>query len=899
MAEILEKLRPDRDLQCYFERPSAIAAISEASATGFTVSGCWRQQFDWAVIEWNRDNVFEHPFFRNLPDGDLSGLQLTYDETRQNCIPLDSTLFPTVDWPFLRVWAEENGIEKLYKVPLAPHATAVEGSLTSATAVFELQGTPTAGDYIELAWLSEHHTYQLYGTDTLETAAQAIVDSVNAFSTVMTASRDGSRITLSYVAAAGANGNRVGVYANVCGGQTEKWEPQWQQLTSGTSPTKWRISLDFGSLEDPSQGRVPTNSVRKLRWTYAADLQPGEFLRSEFQVEISNWSVSGTNRSYMVAGRHSRRIEDDSSAVQYTGTWTASRGNFSGGSLHYTVSGGASLSCTYQVPQNHRLYLGTRRAPNCTQITVNIDGIPVVPSRNLALEGEDVLIRLPLGDFGGGVPHSVIVTHNGPDGTYLYFDFLEAAVPSTDLPIFSGDTSTTLATDWDTDHSIAIAPERTAWLIQTLGFTGRTNHYVGALWFYELHCPANRHASGTVAFAGTPVFGSRSQIDVGGTVIEHVTLIGDTPTSIAKAFEFQINNGSTGIWAEANGAVLTIHARAMGSAGNQVTISADSGSTGLEAQVSGPTLAGGTDGPWLTDLQATPRLNRAVRDWTRSFAGALKGYGIDVTTAFSMELQHGDDSEEAGIAQRYPNGDPVWVNTPALQTNFSPASIEYWKQVYLDIADVLAEAGQQPFLQFGEVQWWYFPSPESGMPFYDQYTTTTFEATYGRAMTTFTDGQVSPDIYPEESAFLPQLIGNFTNAIIDFVRQTHASTRFEVLYPPDVNEAPLNKVVNLPASEWSPSRLDSFKTENFTYTGARDLNKAMVSIQVARSLGFPANQCAHLVGIGDYTTPWRKERRISQRLGVESVVLFALDQFCLIGYDVLLSAGLRRSLYMG
>jgi len=39
----------------------------------------------------------------------------------------------------------------------------------------------------------------------------------------------------------------------------------------------------------------------------------------------------------------------------------------------------------------------------------------------------------------------------------------------------------TLATDWDTDHCLALPAERTAWLIKTLGFTGRANHYVGAL----------------------------------------------------------------------------------------------------------------------------------------------------------------------------------------------------------------------------------------------------------------------------------------------------------------------------------------------------------------------------------------------------------------------------------
>ena len=103
MPETLEKLRPDRDLQVYFERPSAIAAMSGATPAGFTASGTWRQQFDWCVIEWNRDNVFEHPRFRNLPDGDLSGLTLTYEETRDNCIPLDSDLYPTVEWPYLRV----------------------------------------------------------------------------------------------------------------------------------------------------------------------------------------------------------------------------------------------------------------------------------------------------------------------------------------------------------------------------------------------------------------------------------------------------------------------------------------------------------------------------------------------------------------------------------------------------------------------------------------------------------------------------------------------------------------------------------------------------------------------------------------------------------------------------
>lgn len=167
MAEILQKLQPNRDLQCYFYEPSAIAALSSTSATGYTVSGTWRQQFDWAVIEWNRDNVFEHPAFRYLPDGDLSGLTLSYQETRQNCIPLDSQLYPTVDWPNLRVWANNGSGEQIYRIPLANYATPVAGSYLPATVQFTLGGAVTTGDYIGLAFLSEHYPYQMNAGDTL------------------------------------------------------------------------------------------------------------------------------------------------------------------------------------------------------------------------------------------------------------------------------------------------------------------------------------------------------------------------------------------------------------------------------------------------------------------------------------------------------------------------------------------------------------------------------------------------------------------------------------------------------------------------------------------------------------------------------------------------------------
>ena len=256
------------------------------------------------------------------------------------------------------------------------------------------------------------------------------------------------------------------------------------------------------------------------------------------------------------------------------------------------------------------------------------------------------------------------------------------AVPAATVDQQPEQPNETLATDWDTDHSLALAPERVAWNMKRLGFTGRANHYTGALLFYELHNPANVYATGTVTFEGAAVFGQVVQITISGTVYSRLTLITDTLESVAKAFEYLINNGSTGVWAQAAGTVLTIQARAMGAAGNSLTLAATPATGTMRAVASGSTLSGGVTGEWRTDLAAAPRLNRAARDWHLSYFTALQSQGISqAAAAFSAEIKHGDPSVAAGIAQRYPDGQPVLVATPALQTNFSPASLAFWKDV--------------------------------------------------------------------------------------------------------------------------------------------------------------------------------------------------------------------------
>lgn len=929
MPEFLEKLRPDRDLQCFFYQPSAIAALSAASSTGFTVSGTWRQQFDWAVIEWNRDNVYEHPAFRCLPDGDLSGLTLTYDETRANCIPLDSELFATVDWPSLRVWATPpGGVETIYYVPLMQHAAAIAGAYACAYADFTLSGTAAGGDYVGLAFLTEHYTYQLYGSDTLASAVDAIAASVNAFSSVLKATVSGTTIRLYYTggtaiaaSTAGANGNRVGVYSYTVGSAV--WDAPERTFAGGTSPAMWRVTLPFASLQGTLTTdlsgplyNIPTDRIRKMRWTYAADLQAGEFARSEFQVTVSNWTVTGSNRGYVVAGPGSFRVENWDDRVVYSSGWGESRGNYSGGSIHNTLTLGASLTCTYDAGDPHELLIGLRYLGGGATASIVVDG-SAVASVDCALAGEDVLIRYPLGARTAG-PHTVTITHAGPDGVGLWVDFMEGAIPVAGLPVIAGDARITLATDWDTLHSISIAPERTAWMLQSMGFTGRANHYVGALWFYELTRIGHQYASGTVTFSGTPdpnyfvtlTLGRVGQPTSTNTVLQRLIHVGDTAQTIAASFAQELNRGYTGLWASASGGTLTIQSRSMDGDGELTTLDVSTTSSGLTATASGTHFADGNDGDWRTDLAASPRLNRALRDWSVSYYQALLAYGIDVAAAFSTELQHGDPSAGAGIAQMGPAGDPFVLPTPALQTNFSPASLNFWKEVYADMAALEAAAGLVPYLQFGEVQWWYFPHNGypaghllrvdfSGMPFYDAWSQSEFQALYGHSMAVITTNTPDPVDYPDEAEYLAAAIGNFTDAIMNHVRLTSPECRFEVLYPVDVNQTPLNQAINYPVLSWTPAALEILKTEAFGFTFERNLNKSQEAIGFGVGLGFADAQRSHLVGIGDFATAWQKEANIAMGRRFESAVLFALDQFCLIGYKIPVPGRERRSFRTG
>ena len=105
---------------------------------------------------------------------------------------------------------------------------------------------------------------------------------------------------------------------------------------------------------------------------------------------------------------------------------------------------------------------------------------------SLNVPGEDVLIRKPARPARFGYAYR----NDNACREALEHTFISTSLRSQSrqrtLPTITTEIKLALATDWDTEQSLALAPERTAGMIYSLGFRGRVNHYVGALWFYEL-----------------------------------------------------------------------------------------------------------------------------------------------------------------------------------------------------------------------------------------------------------------------------------------------------------------------------------------------------------------------------------------------------------------------------
>jgi hypothetical protein len=214
-------------------------------------------------------------------------------------------------------------------------------------------------------------------------------------------------------------------------------------------------------------------------------------------------------------------------------------------------------------------------------------------------------------------------------------------------------------------------------------------------------------------------------------------------------------------------------------------------------------------------------------------------------------------------------------------------------------------------VQFGEYCWWYFPSASNNgsMAMYDSETRAAAQAALGRPIHTF----VTPDDDPKvnngaDSAFLRNHLRDHIAALISGIRARHPNTKFEVLFPYDVNYprvvgvhnlgGRLLREVNFPV-EWSTpatAGFDTLKMEALDFgSGTRSLDLSREAIEFPLKQGWPRDLVRYLIPIFNGGCPWRQEYKLAKDAGIPVINFWAFDHICIFGLSLAEPGRMSRS----
>ena len=204
------------------------------------------------------------------------------------------------------------------------------------------------------------------------------------------------------------------------------------------------------------------------------------------------------------------------------------------------------------------------------------------------------------------------------------------------------------------------------------------------------------------------------------------------------------------------------------------------------------------------------------------------------------------------------------------------------------------------------------------MAYYDPVTSAAAQATLGRPLAMFTCQDDDPSANgAADAAFLANQLRAHVDAIRNTVLSSYPNTKFELLYPDDVNRATcyvsagnpypqggrLNAAVNLPAAwkQQSGSGFDSLKIEALSWGATyRNLDLAAEAITFAAgTLGWPLANLAYLIPWFNGGCPWPTEYQLTATLGTPLIHFWAYDHLALMSWPIPLPEPTRCSLFAG
>jgi hypothetical protein len=692
----------------------------------------------------------------------------------------------------------------------------------------------------------------------------------------------------------GIDGNMLAMYST---GKNERLRTSSEvaKFSGGASGATWRITLDFAALG--------IAEVRLMWLTFAPPLANGSaFEDTEWLATFTNWTLVGPEdkRTLKVAGPNSVRVEDTDAWCSFTGQWDVESGFFSDGFARRSSHAGDSVTIRYTCPAVHDLYIGTSLYRDRAAVRVQLDNDS--GTRLDCFLDTDPSVNTRRRVRAAVAPGDHTVTIRLENSAFFYFDFLEAVVGSDVPDPLPPRPNLSPALDYSTDHTYKLPPARILWNFDNLGFTGPMNEYAGVFWWNQRTRQGASIPSARVTFNGGFSAGDQVFVDISGQICGKSVLQNEPNSSIARHFAQFINANYVGAWATHSENILTVTCRSPEPAYSfaiQVTTESAAGTATVDGS-----LSGGSPGKWMVDPSQSPALNRGARDWHSDLFRECETRNREIVVSTSMELVN----PPAGFGAVYYDGKVVETDVgfgsmKSTHCAFVPPVLEYQKAVCTTLAGLMDSAGLRPSIQFGEFLWWFFTNktasnPGGGMAFYHPTIAAAAQTMLGRPLQRFNLPTDDPSVNNfADAAFLRSQLRDHVNALISHVRGSFPSTKFEVLFPYDVNHPTpagihqiggrLNRFINLPL-EWESkesSNFDSLKTEALDFGAwSRDLDLAKTALRLPLELGWPRDSVRHLVPVFRGGYAWEKEVALAEAAGIPSVNLWAFDHVCIFGW---------------
>jgi len=249
------------------------------------------------------------------------------------------------------------------------------------------------------------------------------------------------------------------------------------------------------------------------------------------------------------------------------------------------------------------------------------------------------------------------------------------------------------------------------------------------------------------------------------------------------------------------------------------------------------------------------KLNTPTTSWHQDFLTRASFFGFKVVFSLSYEI----------LAQNMPGSwqQQAYDATPALTAWVPPSSLiaptnqvalDYLRDVFLSLGQIISQVGAVPYFQIGE-PWWWIDQGGVGIPyFYDSVTTALYTTETGKVVPAkhLLATETATVAQQDYLNWLGDKLGLSTLWLRDQIKISYPTAQVGLLFfSPQVfvDSAPMAADVNLPALHWRDPAFDFLQIEDYNFVLNGQWGKRTQTIgQLDQALAYPRSKSHYFTG---------------------------------------------------